>query len=557
MTNKFYTIALAALALSACAPVYDTDKLPIEPLPEPVIVYEGSGALRNGDEAELKSTYSWKADGDAINFEFNVNTDEYAESGAWEIGHFILDAASVGEFLGCSVMDLNDDVFTAVQPDGSATAWTSYAPGMWVDTEGASANWSTGSLYWQWYLYEASDHDYDFATHKSLFVLGGNPSNTPKCAGSTIVTKALITLGDRKIDFVVTVKFSASEGGEEGGEEGGDEPAEPEASMDYLTEGNGGYAYQGAAQGNHQYMWIMDENGITVDVDAHIPSIEDYVYLTMAIDPDLLKEYLDIDDINKLADFDYFYPVDAEGTKGEKWTTGYTGNWVLEDGSPCTWTDGRAYWFLNYGDHMYENHYTDGLLCIGTNPGNISKLDGKTVTMKSVLGDKTFTVNVHYHDSLPTSGAGVIGANSYSWELDGTAFNINATVSKAGLDDSWGLLGFPINSAYVNDYFDINVDELTIEDFYPVDAEGNAYEKWSSYAPGEWFAADGSAADSNSGIAFWQWYNASNYNYDLDNLVYLGKNSGIASAQYKAGDVYVAKAKMAGNDLTVTITVAE
>ena len=206
---------------------------------------------------------------------------------------------------------------------------------------------------------------------------------------------------------------------------------------------------------------------------------------------------------------------------------------------------------------MYEGHYTEGLLCIGTNPSNLEGLDGKTVTSKAVIGDKNFTVNVHYHSALPTSGAGVIGKNSYNWALDGTAFNINATISMASLDDSWGLLGFPINSAYVNDYFDINVDELTIEEFYPVDAEGNAYEKWSSYAPGQWFQADGSAGAWDTGVAFWQWYNASTYDFDLNNLVYLGKNPNNAPTTYEVGDVYVAKAKMSGNDLTVTITVAE
>lgn len=547
MTNKFYTIALAALALSACAPVYDTDNLPIEPLPEPVIVYEGSGKLATGSDATpTNSTYSWKADGDAINFNFEVDTDEYAATGGYEIGYFNLDLNSIGEFLGVSVSELSDDVFTALEPDGTPVAWTSYAPGMWVDTEGASANWSAGSLYWQWYIYSTTQYDYDYASHKGMFIIGGNPSNTPKCAGETITSKAQITLGDRKIDFIVTVKFVGQY----------EEPTEPEGPADYLTAGNNGYAYQAAASGNHQYTWVMGEDGITVDVDAHISSIEDWVYLMTTIDPDVLKEYLGVEDLSVLADFDYFYPVDAEGVKGEKWTTGYIGNWVLEDGSPCTWADGRAYWFFNFGDNKYEGHYTDGLLCIGTNPGNIAELDGKTVTSKAVMGDKTFTVNVHYHDALPTSGAGVIGANSYSWELDGTAFNINATVSKAGLDDSWGLLGFPINSAYVNDYFDINVDELTIEDFYPVDAEGNAYEKWSSYAPGEWFQVDGSAGAWDTGIAFWQWYNAENYDYDLNNLLYLGKNPG-KNADYEVGDVYVAKAKMAGNDLTVTITVAE
>lgn len=550
MTNKFYTIALAALALSACAPVYDTDKLPIEPLPEPVIVYEGSGKLFFGEDETPynKSTWSWKADADVINVNLEIDIEEYNTiSQGWEIGHFYMDMNSISAFLdGVGPAEIFAN-FQAYDPDGSAQAWTSYTPGMWIDADGVHSG-SGGTMYWQWYINaDESSYDYEYSSHKGMFIIGGNPGNTPKLAGTTNQSKCVITLGDRKVDFIISVKYLGEEYVP---------PTEPEGPADYLTAGNNGMAYQAAAYGNHQYIWVMGEDGITVDVDAHISSIEDWVYLMTTIDPDALKEYLGVEDLSVLADFDYFYPVDAEGVKGEKWTTGYIGNWVLEDGSPCTWADGRAYWFLNFGENMYEAHYTEGLLCIGTNPGNIAELDGKTVTSKAVMGDKTFTVNVHYHAELPTSGAGVIGANSYSWELDGTAFNINATISKAGLDDDWGLLGFPINSAYVNDYFDINVDELTIEDFYPVDAEGNAYEKWSSYAPGEWFKADGSAGAWDTGIAFWQWYNAENYDFDLDNLLYLGKNPG-NNDQYEVGDVYVAKAKMAGNDLTVTITVAE
>lgn len=551
MKTRYYALAaLASLAFASCAPVYDTDNLPIIPEPEPEIVYEGSGTLYNGDPASAKatnSTYSWKADGDVISINVSVDTDEYAETGGYEIGHFNLDAASIGDFLGVSVTDLNNDVFTPIQPDGSTTSWTSYEPGMWVNADGEGCGWSEGSLYWQWYIYSGTSYDYDYASNKGMLMIGGNPSNTPKCAGSTITSKAKITLGDRTVDFIVTVKF-------EGAYEA---PTEPEAKMDYLTDGNG-YPYQAAAYGNHQFMWIMSEDGITVNVDAHIPSIEDWVYLMIGIDPEALTSYLGIDDLSKLADFDYFYPVDAEGNKGEKWTTGYIGNWVTEEGAPCTWADGRAYWFFNFGDNKYEGHYTDGLLCVGTNPGNIAELDGKTVTSKAVIGDKTFTVNVTYHDDLLTSGAGVIGANSYAWELTEDAMNVKADISLANIDgDSWGLLGFPINAAYVNEYYDINLDELTIEDFYPVDAEGNPGEKWTSYAPGQWFKADGSAGAWDTGIAFWQYYNASTYDYDLPNLFYLGKNPGIAAEEYEIGASYVSKAKLAGRDFIVTINVVE
>lgn len=551
MKTRYYALAaLASLAFASCAPVYDTDNLPIIPEPEPEIVYEGSGTLYYGDPASAKatnSTYSWKADGDVISINVTVDTDEYAETGGYEIGHFNLDAASIGDFLGISVSDINDDIFTAIQPDGSATAWTSYAPGMWVNPAGEGCGWSDGSLYWQWYIYSSTSYDYEYASNKGMLIIGGNPSNTPKCAGQTIVSKAKLTLGDRTVDFIITVKFEGEEYVA---------PTEPEAKMDYLTAGNG-YAYQAAASGDHQYMWVMSEEGITVNVDAYVPAIEDWGYLMIGIDPEAMTDYLGIDDINKLADFEYFYPLDAEGNPGEGWTSYAPGQWFDVDGNPSNWADGAAFWQYQFGENKYEGHYTEGLLVIGTNPGNAEALVGKTVSQTNVIGDKTFTVNVTYHAEYPTALAGTIGANSYSWELTDEAMNINASISLANLDDSWGLLGFPINAKYVNEYYDINMDELTIDDFYPVDAEGNPGEKWTSYAPGQWFKADGSAGAWDTGIAFWQWYNASTYDFDLPNLVYLGKNPDVAAAEYEIGASYVSKAKLAGRDFIVTINVVE
>ena len=266
MKTRYYALAaLASLAFASCAPEYDTDKLPIIPEPEPEIVFEGSGTLLYGqDETPMISTYSWSAENETITLTFNVDVDEFVANNDWEIGHFYLDGASIAEYLGISSTgEISNDVFTPINPDGSNTSWTSYEPGMWLNTEGVGCGWSDGSLYWQWYIYSTTEYDYDFASHKGMFIIGGNPGNTVKCAGLSITSKAVLSLGERVVDFIVKVNFVG---------EAYVEPEEPEAKMDYLTAGSK-YPYQSAAYGDHQYTWSMDEDGITVNVDAYIPGI--------------------------------------------------------------------------------------------------------------------------------------------------------------------------------------------------------------------------------------------------------------------------------------------
>ena len=68
MKKIFAYMALASLALTACHTKewYENDGIPIEPEPEPVITYEGSGHLVrddvNGNISETNHTYSWKAE---------------------------------------------------------------------------------------------------------------------------------------------------------------------------------------------------------------------------------------------------------------------------------------------------------------------------------------------------------------------------------------------------------------------------------------------------------------------------------------------------------------
>ena len=177
MKKIFVYMALASLALTAChtKEYFENDGIPVEPEPEPEIVYEGEGNLekenKDGSVAETNSTYTWKAEGTSITIDAYIDTGQYIHGddefggGEYCIGWFTLPIATMNEFLGLDVRaDLTAATFWAVNPDGTKVdSFTSYAPGMWVDDTGASSNWSAGSAFWQWYVWEDQGVTYDMS----------------------------------------------------------------------------------------------------------------------------------------------------------------------------------------------------------------------------------------------------------------------------------------------------------------------------------------------------------------------------------------------------------
>ena len=123
-----------------------------------------------------------------------------------------------------------------------------------------------------------------------------------------------------------------------------------------------------------------------------------------------MTAYLGIDDINQLANIEFFYPLNADGTPSGEWTSYTPGEWYDASGNACGWSDGHMYWWYNFGDYKYEGHFTEGLFLVGTNPGNVQ--DGEVVTGKAQLGDKLLTVTVHFHAAYPTEKTGKVGPYS-------------------------------------------------------------------------------------------------------------------------------------------------
>ena len=751
MKKIFVYMALASLTLTAChtKEFYEKDGIPIEPEPEPEIVYEGEGNLEkegSNGVAETNSTYTWKAEGTTILIDAYIDTGQYIHGddefggGEYCIGWFTLPIATMNEFFGVDVRsELTEANFYPVDPDGSKVTFSSYKPGMWVDADGATSNWSAGSAFWQWYVWEGQGSSYDMSQsdYPGIIYLGCQPANAAAVAGKTVTSKAKIEVNGTTYDWTVNFHYAETEAVVEGSgklskfvwddddnyhieeslsnyrytlaaESGleifvevnteewtdsgdwmigwfdlpraqfkevvGFDPAELDESTFYALDdfgdpveemtsykpgmwigpdglasdwsagvaywqwyvwggktdkngkvigydydyekhpdifvvgGNPGnvskvtfeepfsttammkgagkeypvtitytfqerilpetegypegvvegvgtpYPYGGGADGDHQIAWYFDEEGLTVDVDAYLPTIKengDWIFTAATIPTEIMTAYLGIDDIEKLFDTSYFYPLNADGTPSGGWTTNAPGEWVDADGNATGWSTGHMYWWYQWGEHKYEDHFTEGLFLVGTNAGNVQ---AGTVVSKAQLGDKLLTVKVTFHDAYPTAKTGKIGPHNYSWTITDAGVDIVAEVSAAAKDDSWGWVGFPLNEVYLNQAFGIDVDALT-EDFeagfYPIGADGSKLESWTSYVPGMWFGQDGNAG----GYSFWQYYTTQEHEFPgFYNMFYVGKNPGNT---YTPGETVTSKAILGGKAFNFTMKVVD
>ena len=754
MKKIFVYMALASLALTAChtKEYFENDGIPVEPEPEPEIVYEGEGNLekanKDGSVAETNSTYTWKAEGTSITIDAYIDTGQYIHGddefggGEYCIGWFTLPIATMNEFLGLDVRtDLTAATFWGVDPDGTKLdSFSSYAPGMWVDADGVTSNWSAGSAFWQWYVWEGQGVTYDMSQgdYPGIIYLGCQPANAAAVAGKTVTSKAKLTANGTEYDWTVNFHYAETEKVVEGSgklqafvwddddnyhaeeklsqysyvlaadsgleitvevnteewtdsgdwmigwfdlpraefkEVTGIDPAELDETSFYAIDdfgdpvdeftsykpgmwvdekglpapgwsegiaywqwyvwggktdkngktigydydhekhpdifvvgGNPGnnskvtfdepftsyammktadkeypvsityifhemilpetegypegvaegvgtpYPYGGGADGDHQIAWYFDEEGLTVDVDAYLPTIKengDWIFTAATIPTEIMTAYLGIDDIEKLFDTSYFYPLNADGTPSGDWTTNAPGEWVDADGNATGWSTGHMYWWYQWGEHKYEGHFTEGLFLVGTNAGNVQ---AGTVVSKAQLGDKLLTVKVTFHDAYPTAKTGKIGPHNYSWTITDAGVDIVAEVSAAAKDDSWGWVGFPLNEVYLNQAFGIDVDALT-EDFeagfYPIGADGSKLESWTSYVPGMWFGQDGNAG----GYSFWQYYTTQEHEFPgFYNMFYVGKNPGNT---YTPGTEVTSKAILGGKPFNFTMKVVD
>jgi hypothetical protein len=530
-------------------------------------IVEGSGKLQafvwddddNYHAEERLSSYSYTMAAESgLEITVEVNTQEWIDSKDWMIGWFDFPRDAFKEVVGFDPAELDESTFYALDDFGDPVEeMTSYKPGMWVDEKGLPApGYSEGVAYWQWYIWggktdkngKVIGYDYDYEKHPDIFVVGGNPGNNSKVTfDEPFTATAMMKSGDKEYPMSITYIFHEvilpeTEGYPEGVADGVGTP----------------YPYGGGADGDHQISWYFDEEGLTVDVDAYVPTIVangDYVFTAAVIPTDVMASYLGVD-VEQLFDTSYFYPLEPDGSAAGDWTcNNHPGQWVDADGKATGWSTGSMYWWYQWGDHKYEGHFTDGLFLVGTNPGNVSAVAGKTVVSKAKMGDKLLTVKVTFHDAYPTAKSGKVGPHSYSWAITSDGVQVNAEISAAAMDDSWGWVGFPLNEVYVNQAFGIDVDALT-EDyetgFYPVANDGaTKLEKWTSYIPGMWFGEDGNAG----GYSFWQWYTTQEHEFPgFYNMFYVGKNPGNT---YTPGTEVTSKAILGGKPFNFTMKVVD
>lgn len=175
MIKKYLTVALAALAFVACAPEYDTDKLPvvIEEIPT-----SGEGVLLDRRTGKPTAhTYTFEVTKDAVNITAKLSK---SDEDNWVVGYFILNSVMLKEEMG----DIDLSVWDNFQSTTSS-GWSTYAPGEWVDADGKSTSWDRGHVYW-FYQNFANYEEFEM---KDAFCIGHNPGND--VVGETIVSKCL------------------------------------------------------------------------------------------------------------------------------------------------------------------------------------------------------------------------------------------------------------------------------------------------------------------------------------------------------------------------------
>jgi len=178
-----------------------------------------SGFLEGPDGAMSNHAYSWKLSNEGISIHVDIDTDQAAARGGYEIGHFELPVEKVNAFLGTDVRNLNESSFYGVTAAGAKIPeFTSYKPGMWVDINENACAWSSGTGFWQWYIWGGKkdkngnkiwyDGDPDgTGANQGRFMVGMHPEHVAAAKGKTIVFRNKISAHGSTVDFIVTYKY--------------------------------------------------------------------------------------------------------------------------------------------------------------------------------------------------------------------------------------------------------------------------------------------------------------------------------------------------------------
>ena len=416
MKKIFVYMALASLALTAChtKEYFENDGIPVEPEPEPEIVYEGEGNLekenKDGSVAETNSTYTWKAEGTSITIDAYIDTGQYIHGddefggGEYCIGWFTLPIATMNEFLGLDVRtDLTAATFWGVDPDGTKLdSFSSYAPGMWVDADGVTSNWSAGSAFWQWYVWEGQGVTYDMSQgdYPGIIYLGCQPANAAAVAGKTVTSKAKLTANGTEYDWTVNFHYAETEKVVEGSGK----------LQAFVWDDDDNYH---AEEKLSQYSYVLAaDSGLEITVEVNTEEwieSEDWMIGWFDLPRAEFKEVTGIDPAE--LDETSFYAIDDFGDPVDEFTSYKPGMWVDEKGLPAPgWSEGIAYWqWYVWGGKTDKNGKTIGydydhekhpdIFVVGGNPGNNSKVTfDEPFTSYAMMktADKEYPVSITY-----------------------------------------------------------------------------------------------------------------------------------------------------------------
>ena len=596
MKKIFVLMALASLTLVSCHKKawYENDGIPVEPEPEPEIVYEGDGNLEksgSGGIAETNSTYTWKAEGTTITIDAYIDTGQYIHGddqfggGEYCIGWFTLPIATMNEFLGLDVRsDLNESNFYAVNPDGSRVdAFTSYKPGMWVDANGASSNWSAGSAFWQWYVWEGQGSSYDMSQsdYPGIIYMGCQPANAAAVAGKTVTSKAKIEANGQVYDWIVNFHYAETEAVVEGSGKLNKFVWDDDDTY-HVEESLSGYSYVLAADSGL-------EINVTVNTEEWTES-GDWMIGFFDLPRTMVKEVTGIDPAE--LDEDTFYALDDFGDPVEEFTSWKPGMWIGTDGLASNWSEGVAFWqwyvwggktdrkgnTIGY-DYDHETH--PDIFVVGGNPGNVqSKVTyGEPISTSAMMvgAGKEYPITITYtflEKILPETegypeavfegtgtpypyGGGVDGDHTINWYFDDEGLIVDVDAYVPSTLSGWIFTAATIPTEVMTAYLGIDdIEQLFSTDyFYPLNPDGTPSGGWTcANTPGQWVGADGTAAGWSDGVMYW-WYQWGDHKYEghfTDGLFLVGTNPD--NVEGVAGQTVVSKAKLGDKLLTVKVT---
>ena len=256
---------------------------------------------------------------------------------------------------------------------------------------------------------------------------------------------------------------------------------------------------------------------------------------------------------------DNFAPVCdyLEGASG--WTSYMPGMWLNNDGLGCGWGDGTAFWqWYIWGGKTFtigekettvgydisdDGNYDNwkGLLFLGGNPNNSKTSGGKTIKSHNVMKigkDINFDITFKfgpYEAPVDQSEAVTeltgetvlkqlddlsveIEGTKLAWNItkDAITFNAELSMSAMGMElaenseteyvgGPWAVGCVKFDLSIFTDIIGMDIATTDLTTFYPCNAEGVAYDKWTSYAPGQWFTPEGEPAAWDTGHCYW-WF---------------------------------------------------